>query len=232
MATRSIPPASGATGRVARLSGSDRRTSILKAAKSVFAANGYEGAKTLQIAVAAGVSEALVFRHFPSKATLYRAVLRQLIREQDVSIARYGRVAPSAAGLLAMIERTTRLAMSGENAPNAAGIRLLLGSLSGDGSYARLVFRRAKRLVLPEIRSAMAAARAAGDLAVHPLEPENVVNLMEHVTSMVLVGRLPARPVVDFAGGDRGMLADIVRFCARGMGLRDDLIEAHVAAMK
>lgn len=231
MATK-IDQAAAVAGRMTRLSGADRRNSILRAAKAVFAANGYDGTKTLQIAAAAGVSEALVFRHFASKAVLYRAVLRQLIREQDESIARFGRIAPSGRGLLEMIERTTRLAMSGENAPNAPGVRLLLGSLSSDGSYARLIFRRAKRLVLPEVRDAIEAAVAAGEIEVRPPEPENVVNLMEHVTSMILVSRLQARPVVDFAGGDAGMLADVLRFCGRGIGLRPELVETHIAAMR
>ena len=49
-----------------RISGTERRTLILAAARRIFSQYGYEGAKTLQIAREAKVSEALVYRHFPS----------------------------------------------------------------------------------------------------------------------------------------------------------------------
>lgn len=46
-------------------------------ALSVFAAQGYEGATTRAIAEEADVSEAMIFRHFGSKAKLFRAVVLQ-----------------------------------------------------------------------------------------------------------------------------------------------------------
>jgi AcrR family transcriptional regulator len=52
------------------------RNLLLDAARSLFAARGYAGATTHDIACEAGVSEALVFRHFGTKAHLFeRAVI-------------------------------------------------------------------------------------------------------------------------------------------------------------
>jgi AcrR family transcriptional regulator len=49
---------------------------LLDAARALFAARGYAGTSTREIAVTAGVSEALLFRHFGTKAKLFeRAVL-------------------------------------------------------------------------------------------------------------------------------------------------------------
>ncbi|MFT8613169.1 MAG: helix-turn-helix domain-containing protein [Gluconobacter oxydans] len=57
--------------RSSRLSATDRKQAILSAAAPVFARLGREGATTKEIARAAGVSEALLYRHFASKEVLY-----------------------------------------------------------------------------------------------------------------------------------------------------------------
>ncbi len=58
-----------------RVSGEERKASIIAAATSLFAAKGFTGTKTKAIAQEAGVSEALLFKHFPSKNDLYAAIL-------------------------------------------------------------------------------------------------------------------------------------------------------------
>ena len=61
--------------RSARASGQERRASLIEAAASLFAADGFKGTTTRQIAKAAGVSEALLFKYFPTKRALYAAIL-------------------------------------------------------------------------------------------------------------------------------------------------------------
>ena len=58
-----------------RLSSSDRRKQILEIATELFARHGFDGVTTRQIADAAGVTEAIVFRHFATKDDLYWEVL-------------------------------------------------------------------------------------------------------------------------------------------------------------
>jgi len=58
-----------------RVSGRDRRLQIMEAAKELFARQGFEGTTTRQIAQAARVNEAIIFRHFASKEDLYWAVI-------------------------------------------------------------------------------------------------------------------------------------------------------------
>jgi AcrR family transcriptional regulator len=53
----------------------DRRLQILKVAVSLFSQRGFVGTTTKEIAQAAGVSEAMVFRHFANKQELYSAIL-------------------------------------------------------------------------------------------------------------------------------------------------------------
>src|SRR5262249_12980345 len=58
-----------------RMPGEDRRRQLLQAAIASFARKGFGGTKTKDIAAAAGVSEAILFRHFASKEDLYHAIL-------------------------------------------------------------------------------------------------------------------------------------------------------------
>jgi AcrR family transcriptional regulator len=55
----------------------DRRETILQAAQGVFAARGLHGTPTLEIAKAAGISQAYLFRLFPTKAELYIALVQR-----------------------------------------------------------------------------------------------------------------------------------------------------------
>lgn len=55
--------------------GGERRLQILRVAMRLFSQRGFVGTTTREIALAAGVSEAMVFRHFATKKELYSAIL-------------------------------------------------------------------------------------------------------------------------------------------------------------
>jgi AcrR family transcriptional regulator len=58
-----------------RMAGEERRLQILRIAVRLFSQHGFRGTTTKEIAHAAGVSEAMVFRHFANKEELYTAIL-------------------------------------------------------------------------------------------------------------------------------------------------------------
>ncbi len=58
-----------------RMTGDERREQILHIAIKLFSRNGFSGTTTKKIAAEAGISEAMVFRHFASKDELYHAIL-------------------------------------------------------------------------------------------------------------------------------------------------------------
>src|SRR5918911_1217705 len=58
-----------------RMAGEERRLQILRVAVRLFSGRGFRGTTTKEIAQAAGVSEAMVFRHFATKEELYAAIL-------------------------------------------------------------------------------------------------------------------------------------------------------------
>lgn len=72
---------------VARSSGQERQASIIAAAASLFAAKGFKGTTTREIARTAGISEALVFKHFPTKRALYAAILAEKVSLSELLAA-------------------------------------------------------------------------------------------------------------------------------------------------
>jgi TetR/AcrR family transcriptional regulator len=60
-----------------RLTGRERRESIVASAARLFSRHGFSGVSTRAIAEDAGISEAMLFKHFPRKDGLYREILRR-----------------------------------------------------------------------------------------------------------------------------------------------------------
>jgi TetR/AcrR family transcriptional regulator len=58
-----------------RLKAEERRSQLLRIAKELFSECGFENTTTKAIATAAGVTEAIIFRHFASKEELYASIL-------------------------------------------------------------------------------------------------------------------------------------------------------------
>lgn len=67
-----------------RMPGDERRQQILEEAVRLFSVNGFRGTTTKQIAAAAGISEAMVFRHFANKEELYAAILDHKACQHDL----------------------------------------------------------------------------------------------------------------------------------------------------
>jgi AcrR family transcriptional regulator len=67
-------------GNGARTTARDRQASIISAAAALFAAKGFNGTTTREIAKTAGISEALVFKYFPTKRALYAAILAEKVQ--------------------------------------------------------------------------------------------------------------------------------------------------------
>jgi len=66
-----------------RLSAPERRTSLITAAKTLFAAKGFHGVSIDEIVNAVGVSPAILYRHFKSKDELYDAVLQDFACQRE-----------------------------------------------------------------------------------------------------------------------------------------------------
>ncbi|MGB9698096.1 MAG: TetR family transcriptional regulator [Thermodesulfobacteriota bacterium] len=60
-----------------RISSLERQEQIIQGAMRIFADKGFRGTTTREIAQRLGISEALMFKYFPSKEALYRAIIKK-----------------------------------------------------------------------------------------------------------------------------------------------------------
>ncbi len=73
-----------AANKLKRPSSQERQAGLIAAAATLFAAKGFNGTTTKEIAKAAGVSEALVFKYFPTKRALYSAILAEKVTVSEL----------------------------------------------------------------------------------------------------------------------------------------------------
>ncbi|OCC22600.1 hypothetical protein MB02_15850 [Croceicoccus estronivorus] len=211
-----------------RISGPERRALILAAARRVFSLHGYDGAKTLQIAREAKVSEALVYRHFPSKLALYRAVMQQVFSEQDNQLEILGIQEASAAGLVRSLKSYFCTVVAETEGDVQQRFRMMLTSLSGDGNYASQLYRRSQRLNNKAVNEAHRNAREAGDLTGKPLNIANTAMFIEHVGTMICAIRALDPGSRPYESDGHDLVMDAVWFCCRGIGLTDEAIARYI----
>ncbi len=116
-----------------RLRRAARREQILAAATRAFAHRGFAATSLDDVAAAAGVSRVILYRHFDSKADLYRAVLEH-----------------AGARLVAVVG-------AGDYTPDS--VDTLIGAAVADPAGFRLLFQHAARE--PEFRQQVDAFRAS-----------------------------------------------------------------------
>ena len=73
------------TATPTRMSATDRRNQLIDVAIDLFSRKGFAGTTTKEIAAAAGVNEAIIFRHFATKQDLYKAILDARCPTPDAS---------------------------------------------------------------------------------------------------------------------------------------------------
>ena len=88
MRTQSIRSRSNPPVLRKRLKAEERRSQLLKIAKRLFSECGFENTTTKAIAAAAGVTEAIIFRHFASKVELYANILDR--KADEIGIKTWG----------------------------------------------------------------------------------------------------------------------------------------------
>jgi AcrR family transcriptional regulator len=211
-----------------RLDGDERRKAIVRAAVPLFARKGFAGTTTRELAEAAGISEALLFRHFPSKQLLYREILR-LGCEGDPALERLAVLQPSTATLVCIVRFMVRRFLLGSEAERAEldpRLRLLAHSFLEDGDYARELFETVAERVVPLFEASLAAAVGAGDARPRSEAAANRFWFAQHVAAMMAFAALSGTSCVPYEGPLDSLVEEAGAFILRGIGLTDAAIAA------
>jgi TetR/AcrR family transcriptional regulator, transcriptional repressor of aconitase len=218
---------------VGRLDNDERRKAIVEAAVPLFARNGFAGTTTRELAAAAGVSEALLFRHFPSKQSLYREILT-LGCEGDPALEKLATLPASTATLVGIIRFMVRRFVLGSETERREldlRMRLMLHSILEDGGYARELFAAVAPRVVPLFTASLKAAEAAGDLASLPADGANRFWFAHHVAAMMAFAFLPQQGFIPYQGSLDRLVEEASDFILRGIGMTEAAIAASHAAV-
>jgi AcrR family transcriptional regulator len=207
-----------------------RRQLILGAAKRCFARNGFAGTTTKSVAAAAAISEALLFKHFPSKAALYAEILAEEC-EADPELAHLLGLAPSTAALVELMQGMVRHFIHGSDGPDqeeeTQRMRLMVTSHLEDGEFARLLYAKVEKLIGAMFADSLQAAIAAGDAVRIGSEPTNLFWFAHHTVLMAALTRMPAAPCLAY-GNAADLDRQLCEFLLRGIGLTEAAINTHL----
>jgi AcrR family transcriptional regulator len=214
-----------------RLSSEERREAIVKAVRAVFAEKGFHGTTTRALAEAAGVSEALLFKHFPSKEALYAAMQSACCAQQAEEGERLMALEPSTSSLVHLIHFLVSRIVLGRGPVDGVRddtmARLMQRSMLEDGDFARLFLARLGECWIPRIEECLQAATAAGDVIDSPVLPSLRSWFAHHLAVMLLIIRLPNPPALDHGVSGETLVEQAVWFVLSGMGLKPEAIRRH-----
>src|ERR1700744_1035292 len=213
-----------------RMTSDLRRQLILGAAKRSFARNGFAGTTTKSVAAAAAISEALLFKHFPSKAALYAEILAEEC-EADPELAHLRGQAPSTAALVELMQGMVRHFMHVSDGPDqeeeCQRLRLMATSHLEDGEFARLLYAKVEKLIGAMFADSLEAAIAAGDAVRIGSEPINLFWYAHHTVLSAALTQLPAVPCLSYGNVD-DRDRQLCEFLLRGIGLNEAAIAGHL----
>lgn len=124
----------------------ERHKRIVLGAMSAFARTGFKATRSRDLAAAAGVSEALIFKHFPNKRALQKAIIEERIRQTGDFLPEAVKKAPLQEALTAIAERVFEV-----SARDPHFMRLLyFAGLEGE-PLAPMFFRRRVSTTIGEV---------------------------------------------------------------------------------
>lgn len=210
-----------------KLSGDERRAAIIQSVRHLFANQGFKGTRTREVAEAAGVSEALLYRHFPTKDALFAAIQESFC--DDRARARFDRLnglEPSSRTLVLQVHFLVVQVLGGPGDGTERPIqnRMILRSLAEDGAFAQVLLQPFAALVVPKIEECLRVAVAAGDALETPVNANIGGWLVYSLAAMISFLATPAMPVVSLDERTPSLTRQIVWFALRGLGLTDEAI--------
>jgi AcrR family transcriptional regulator len=215
---------------VPRLSAVARKEAIVEAVQDVFAEKGFDGTTTRELAKAAGVSEALLYKHFPSKESLYAAMLDGCAKGPTFAEAsRILGLDASTSTLVVMVHFMIShyvLGRSGDS-HRAALNSLLVRSLLGDGEFVRLMHKKLAAAWLKKFEACLQAAAKAGEMREVPIRHDLCVWLVQHVAFSLMLHLQPKVPAVNYKVSREELVSQATWFGLLGIGIKEEAVRRY-----
>ena len=209
-----------------RMSAAERRADILQAVIPVFAVKGFAATTTKDLAKAANVSEALLYRHFPSKESLYEEIQEQICATQS-SIHEYvDSLKPGSEGLVKLIYLIFKIIYESKDQKVLGNAihRLMIQSMLEDGTFTKSFNEPRFEKMLPVLAECVAAARKEGEIEGSLLTDNERLWFPHHLAMSLRLACLPVQPVYEYQASSAEQLLHAAWFSLRGIGLSDEVI--------
>jgi AcrR family transcriptional regulator len=152
-----------------------RRVRILAAASALFLSRPFQAVQMDEVAKAASMGKATLYRYFPSKEALFLAIANEALQQLHERMTKAAAEPDPLARLRRMLETLVE-ALSGQ----LAALRLLTAEQSALEKRWRLLYREHRGRIVERLRETLAAGAAAGCL--RPLDLE--------ATPAILIGMI------------------------------------------
>ena len=215
---------------VPRLSAEARKEAIVEAVQDVFAEKGFDGTTTRELAKAAGVSEALLYKHFPSKESLYAAMLDACAKGPTFAEAsRILELKASTSTLVVMVHFMISHYVLGRvgDRHRAALNALLVRSLLGDGEFVRLMHKKLAAAWLKKFEACLNAAAKAGEMRDIPIRRDLCVWFVQHVAFSLMLHLQPKVAAVNYKVSKQELVSQATWFALLGVGLKEDAVRRY-----
>jgi AcrR family transcriptional regulator len=215
---------------VPRLSAEARKEAIVEAVQDVFAEKGFDGTTTRELAKAAGVSEALLYKHFPSKESLYAAMLDGCAKGPTFAEAsRILGLDASTSTLVVMVHFMISHYVLGRpgDRHRAALNSLLVRSLLGDGEFVRLMHKKLAAAWLKKFEACLQAAAKAGEMREVPIRHDLCVWLVQHVAFSLMLHLQPKVPAVNYKVSREELVSQATWFGLLGIGIKEEAVRRY-----
>jgi len=211
-----------------RLNSEERRAAIIKAVQRVFAEKGFDGTTTRELAEEAGVSEALLFKHFPNKEALYSAMQTSCCHGKDPVIERLRALEPSTSTLVTLVHfMFSRKVGVRADEEGVVHMRLMYRSMLEDGEFARLHLSHLAAGWIGKIEECLKAAVQAGDAVDEPVLRNLGGWFCHHLAVILQLTSSPSPPVVNYKAPRAKLVEQAVWFVLRGMGVKEEAIKRY-----
>jgi AcrR family transcriptional regulator len=215
---------------VPRLSAVARKEAIVEAVQDVFAEKGFDGTTTRELAKAAGVSEALLYKHFPSKESLYAAMLDGCAKGPTFAEAsRILELEASTSTLVVLVHFMISHYVLGRpgDRHRAALNSLLVRSLLGDGEFVRLMHKKLAAAWLKKFEACLQAASKAGEMREVPIRHDLCVWLVQHVAFSLMLHLQPKVPAVNYKVSREELVSQATWFGLLGIGIKEEAVRRY-----
>jgi len=215
---------------VSRMKKEDRRQAIIEAARPLFAQHGFNGTSVRDIADAAGISEALLYKHFPSKEALYDEIMEFAEWVSMFTVKEFSKFQPSTESLVLFIYVLVDIILFKiENKKEEQEMyeRLFFQSLLDDSSYAKKGFKAIIDNVQDELAIHFNAAVESCDIVDMPIDPINRFWFAHHLVMGIDLCHKSGEAAFEYSISKEQLADQAVFFILRGIGMTDEAIRKY-----